>query len=275
MSWDPKKPVQSPCGPDPLHILCRQFGYCLWAQSPEGQTVDTFDRINAYLMAGTDPPSDFCIPPCTLLTHGLRLASAGTHWAFVFCAAMTYYLYKDGDLNAAYVGTYPTVFKYFAYALIINGIPSMFPSSYNILIANIFQAKVFANAVWNVPLVMGAIALFEGNVTGVGLFEFALGWSVSMFVTTGARENKLMCYPAAVVFTGIAIALATPASAPACFPYLLAACYLFGFMIWDGMEGWPHIDVFGVYPDVRSWKWKGPEITYNPNKKIVPSAWAK
>ena len=25
----------------------------------------------------------------------------------------------------------------------------------------------------------------------------------------------------------------------------------------------------------KPWKWKGPEITYNPNKKIVPSAWAK
>ena len=195
-----------------------------------------------------------------------------THWLFFLCAAIAYYLYEAGDLEVAYVGMYPTVFKYFAYILIINGIPSMFPSSYCILIANIFQAKVFANSVWNVPVCMGAVTLLWANIRGVALAEFMLGWSVSMFVTTGAKENKLMCYPAAVAFTGIALALAMPVSAPACIPFFMSACYLFGFMIWNGLEGYPHVDVFGIYPDIRTWKWKGPEMYFNPRKDVCPQA---
>lgn len=189
--WLRSQPVCSPCGPELPHYFCRQFGYCLFCCIPPAlDKVDALDKANAIMMS-----------VCTWLTFA--------------CAGLTAYMYSDdpAQLGEAVNPRWPFANNVFAIILIVNGVLSIFPGYYSITISNIFKAKVFANGVWSVPLVMAAVAFFH-KTGGVGsdlqghcFLEFGLGWSVCMFVCTGAREQKLLCYPAGVAFTAIGLAL--------------------------------------------------------------------
>lgn len=246
MAWNGQG---SPCGPAFPHYFCRQFGYCVLGQTPKDVVVDTLDRVNAVIMAGTT-------------------------WVFFISAIAAAVVYEDGNFDEMYYKPkYEGFNRVVAIILIINGVLSMFPTFYSITICNIFKAKVLANAVWNVPLVMASIAFTGNTLRGTALMQFALGWSISMFVVTGAKEQRLLCYPSAVAFVVFAFIFGATEVAVDFYPPFFVACFMFGFMAWNALEGYAHVDLFGRYPDQRVWLYSGPHTLECPPKSRVPSAY--
>jgi len=247
--------------------ISRQLGFSVLFQTPANAVVDKTDKLNAVLMS---------------------LA----FWFFVATAIPAALLYKDEYYAGGKVTpTYPTTVKVFCIALIANGVPSLFPTGYCILICNIFKAKVIANQVWNLPLVIASILFYSASFEGYALFMWAIGWSVAMFTVTARGSYldhltwihpKLASVPLAYIAAG-AFILATPllaslenmvdAQSTAFYTTFAAASWFLGFMMWSSMEGWAHVHQFGLYPDMRVWQFKGPQLMKIPLEKEVPGAW--
>lgn len=242
---------KSPCGPDNPHLLCRQFGYCLFGNTlPKPyHHIDGIDNVNAKLMAAST-------------------------WAFAIFFIIAASIYDEKKLNLPYGTKYEDFNEYLAYALIINAILCAFPTGWNFMISNVFEAKVFANSIWNIVLGLGALALLNGDLKGVSTMQFALGWSISMFITTGAREKKILCYPAALLFLifAVIISMTKERNDNEYFNYSVQiASFMFGFMVWSALEGYPHVNNFGYYPDSRTDGWKEKILHYsNPHKRVSP-----
>jgi len=247
--WPPQ--VCSPCGAEVPHCFCRQFGYCIFGQTPTEAVADTTEKVNAVLVAAST-------------------------WCFVAFAVVAAVLYKPGDvdMNKFIAPAVSETFnKVFAIAIIGNSSLSILPTSYNTLICNIFRAKVIANQVWCMVNLMAFIAFYTMTFQGYAFMMFAMGWSVSMFVITA---KWALPYAAAVAFLIITPLLCIPKEATSGFYYaVMAACWMLGFMTWSSMEGYTHIHQFSLYPDARVWAWKGPVTIEVPTKKDVPTAWGE
>uniref|UniRef100_A0A7S2HBI7 Uncharacterized protein n=1 Tax=Haptolina brevifila TaxID=156173 RepID=A0A7S2HBI7_9EUKA len=242
----------------------RQLGFSIFFQTPTDAVIDKTDKLNAVLMS---------------------LA----FWLFLATSTAAGCLYKDEYYNDGQLSpSFPTLVRVFSIALIANGTLSLFPTGYCILICNIFKAKVIANQVWNVPLVMASIVFYSMSFEGYAFMMWAIGWSVAMFTVTARGSYldhlhpKLACVPlayiAAVAFVLVTLALASvenmvDAASTGFYASFAAACWFFGFITWSSMEGWAHVHQFGLYPDKRVWQFKGPQTMKIPLEKEVPGAW--
>jgi len=246
--------VGSPCG-DGLHFCCRQVGFCLFGKTPVGVVADKTDTVNAVLM---------CL--------GFWLFVA-----FAVAAACTY----DPIYYMPLTPTIPTLGKVWSVALIVNGVLSLFPTYYSVIICNIFKAKILANQVWNMTNVMASIVFYSMSFEGYAFMMFAMGWSVAMFTVTARgswRSGIPIAYLADVAFIIVTPLLAvvdnmldTRSTCFYCF--FAAACWFGGFTVWSSFEGYCHVHQFGLYPDKRLWQWKGPVTVQVPLSKEVPAAW--
>ena len=246
-----------------VYSLSRQLGFSIFFQTPANTVVDKIDKFNAVLMS---------------------LA----FWGFVLTVVPAVYFYKPEYYQIRLTPEYGLLSKILSVALIGNGALSLFPTGYCILICNIFKAKVIANQVWNVPLVMAAILFYNCTFEGYAFMMWAIGWSVAMFTVTARGSfldhlgfispklaNVPLAYVAAVAFTGLTFLLASVkemADSESTYFYasFAAACWFLGFMNWSSMEGWAHCHQFGLYPDKRVWQFTGPQVMKIPLDKEVP-----
>jgi len=247
--------------------LSRQLGFSILFQTPTNAVVDKTDKLNAVLMSLS-------------------------FWFFIVAAIAASVLYKDEYYNdGRLTPTFPLLVKYLSIALIVNGTLCFFPTGYCILICNIFKAKVIANQAWNVPLVMASILFYSMSVEGYAFMMWAIGWSVAMFTVTArgswldhltwihpALASVPLAYLAAVAFILATVALASveemaDAQATGFYASFAAANWFLGYMMWSSMEGWAHVHQFGLYPDMRVWQFKGPQMVKIPLEKEVPGAW--